>query len=400
MQDIGRLGSNIKFVSAVQIQLVCLQVSVKGLELSRVTMAQGPLLCPPCSCASSSRLCRRLTPVQFPEAPIVTDSSEDLKIFLARTYKEICKDLAFRLRMSTQRGHTCFSAELKVVGRQGSDKLTILRGCPGHPGASGPKGKRGDKGHRGGRGAPGAPGKAGPPGPKGNCVAESKGGHYLSGWHTVYMLDCWPLTVLCDMDTDGGGWIVFQRRLDGSVDFFRDWATYKRGFGSQLGEFWLGNNNVHALTAQGTSELRVDLVDFEGNRDIAKYSSFSTAGEADKYQLAVGDFAGGSTGKSLLRLASAVLAAGPQEAWGHPSRRLSYHNHQFVSTKDRDHDQSSASCAQHHRAAWWFSDCHTSNLNGLCLRGAHESFADGINGKSGKGYNYSYKVSEMKLRPI
>lgn len=35
------------------------------------------------------------------------------------------------------------------------------------------------------------------------------------------------------------------------MDFYRDWAAYKRGFGSQLSEFWLGNDNIHALTAQG-----------------------------------------------------------------------------------------------------------------------------------------------------
>lgn len=51
-----------------------------------------------------------------------------------------------------------------------------------------------------------------------------------------------------------------------------------------------------------------------------------------------------------------------------------------------------------YHGAWWYSDCHSSNLNGLYLGGPHKSYADGVNWKAWRGYNYSYKVSEMKVR--
>ncbi|XP_055125887.1 ficolin-2 isoform X1 [Symphalangus syndactylus] len=288
---------------------------------------------------------------------------------------------------AVQAADTC--PEVKMVGLEGSDKLTILRGCPGLPGAPGPKGEAGTNGKRGERGPPGPPGKAGPPGSNGapgepqpcltgprTCKDLLDRGHFLSGWHTIYLPDCQRLTVLCDMDTDGGGWTVFQRRVDGSVDFYRDWAAYKQGFGSQLGEFWLGNDNIHALTAQGTSELRVDLVDFDDNHQFAKYRSFKVADEAEKYNLVLGAFVEGSAGDSLMS-----------------------HNNQSFSTKDQDNDLNTGNCAVVYQGAWWYKNCHVSNLNGRYLRGTHGSFANGINWKSGKGYNYSYKVSEMKLRP-
>ena len=45
------------------------------------------------------------------------------------------------------------------------------------------------------------------------------------------------MQVYCDQKTDGRGWTVIQRRVDGSVNFFRDWVNYKNGFGQLQNEF-------------------------------------------------------------------------------------------------------------------------------------------------------------------
>ena len=107
-----------------------------------------------------------------------------------------------------------------------------------------------------------------------------------------------PIQVLCDMSTDSGGWTVFQRRLDGSVDFYRGWVSYKNGFGNLNGEFWLGNDNVHRLTDSDDVMLRVDLEDFEGNIAYAEYTTFKVADEADKYRLLIGGY-NGTAGDSM-----------------------------------------------------------------------------------------------------
>ena len=101
-----------------------------------------------------------------------------------------------------------------------------------------------------------------------------------------------PMEVFCDMTTDGGGWTVIQRRLDGSVDFYLGWESYKNGFGDVNGEFWLGNDNIHRLTAAHDVILRIDMEDFDGNITYAEYTTFQVTDEADKYRITIGGYSG------------------------------------------------------------------------------------------------------------
>ena len=103
---------------------------------------------------------------------------------------------------------------------------------------------------------------------------------------------------MCDMTTEGGGWTVFQRRLDGSVDFFQGWESYKNGFGDLNGEFWLGNDYLHCLTASADVMLRVDMEDFDDNITYAEYTTFQVADEADKYRITIGGY-NGTAGDSM-----------------------------------------------------------------------------------------------------
>ena len=98
--------------------------------------------------------------------------------------------------------------------------------------------------------------------------------------------------VFCDHKTTGGGWTVFQKRRDGSVDFFGAWDDYKRGFGNLNGEFWLGLDKIHRLTVSSSNKLRVDLEDIHGATVFAGYSSFSVSNENAKYQLILGSYTG------------------------------------------------------------------------------------------------------------
>ena len=98
--------------------------------------------------------------------------------------------------------------------------------------------------------------------------------------------------MFCDQTTAGGGWTVFQKRLNGSVDFYRDWIDYKQGFGNLNGEFWLGLEKINILTSRGQYKLRVDLENATGSTSYAEYDLFEIGSEETKYKLSVGNYSG------------------------------------------------------------------------------------------------------------
>ena len=200
-----------------------------------------------------------------------------------------------------------------------------------------------------------------------------KSGHTQSRVYSVDPDGKGSFQVYCDMQTDGGGWTVFQRRQDGSVDFYRGWNDYKSGFGQLTAEFWLGNDKIHRLTAARPSSLRVELEDWNGVRVYAKYGKFNIGDEQAKYRLKVGSYSGTVTDS------------------------LTYHNNTAFSTKDRDNDNDgSSSCAVECTGAWWYKSCQLSNLNGRYL-GNQRHWA-GLRWAFFRN-NLSLKFTEMKLRP-
>ena len=44
-------------------------------------------------------------------------------------------------------------------------------------------------------------------------------------------------------------------RFNGEENFDRSWDEYKMGFGDVKNEFWIGNENLHLFTKQGSSQI-------------------------------------------------------------------------------------------------------------------------------------------------
>ncbi|KAJ8018911.1 Ficolin-1 [Holothuria leucospilota] len=236
-----------------------------------------------------------------------------------------------------------------------------------------------------------------------DCYEAYQAGHTTDGIYTILPTD-WPgspFRVFCNMTFGDGGWTVFQRRIDGVTDFFRNWTEYKQGFGllNEGNDFWLGNEQLHYLTDQKNYILRVDFVHSSDRLYYNEFTTFKIGDESTKYLMSYSSFKSGNTGYTYT---------------------FSYNNGKQFSTRDQDNDEcSNHHFADRHRGGWWYSDnwctgcygshchhfqygssgCYTlgtyTNLNGDYNGGSAENIFYNTNGSN----DCNHKFAEMKIRP-
>ena len=164
-----------------------------------------------------------------------------------------------------------------------------------------------------------------------------------SGVYKSYLV---KTQVYCDMDQEGGGWTTIQRRVDGSVDFQRDWVDYKKGFGNPAGEYWLGLDKIHTLTnAFANVMLRIEASTFGGERTFMIFEGFKVGDEASLYKLTCGNVL-----EDSLSLADDWL----------------YVDGRQFSTRDKDNDsRDDSNCSiLKGGGGGWFKSCFKINFNG------------------------------------
>ena len=209
-----------------------------------------------------------------------------------------------------------------------------------------------------------------------DCV-ELKSFGYKDGVYTIQNKKGSSIKVFCDMTTDGGGWIVLQRRFDGSVDFNRDWNSYRDGFGDVKGEHWLGNEFIHQYTSAYSTEMMAEAIAFDDTKASSKMQNFKLSNEASEY------------------IFEYDTCDGLCVDWLQKSKGEKF------STFDNENDKNQAeNCAVAFPGGWWFSNCYLIFFNGRYSAVQPVDVRTGIRWVEFRGYYEVLKKTTMLMRRI
>ena len=201
-----------------------------------------------------------------------------------------------------------------------------------------------------------------------DCTDLYRTGVRRTGIYTIKPRGSPLFSVYCDM-TDGG-WTVFMRRYDGSQNFNLEWNQYKKGFGNVTGEHWLGNDKLYYLTNQKQYRMRMDATIWStGEKKYSVYDSFHVDNETNNYRLHVSGYSGNTD----------------HDHWAK-------HTGMEFSTRDRDNDRDSVSCAQGWKGGHWYYHCADVNPTGLYKSSGKDSMRLFSNGRQ------YISVNEMTIK--
>ena len=205
----------------------------------------------------------------------------------------------------------------------------------------------------------------------------------------------YKVKVFCDMSvTSDKGWIVIQRRVNGSVDFDRNRHDYKYGFGQLDENFWLGLENIKRIIDSGSNGYELYMGMGEWNtptptESFARWKTFSLGTEANDWQLTITTATTGPDFTSSNGATNSMIVS----------------DNQKFTTKDDDNDNRISSptptnCAVAFEGGWWYNNCLQANPNGhYYTSSANNGDYTGLMYRGLTGKSYSLKTTVLAIRP-
>uniref|UniRef100_A0A914X790 Fibrinogen C-terminal domain-containing protein n=1 Tax=Plectus sambesii TaxID=2011161 RepID=A0A914X790_9BILA len=203
------------------------------------------------------------------------------------------------------------------------------------------------------------PSTTAPPTSMTDCWDWFAHGSHTDGIYSINPDGTESFNVFCDMTTDGGGWTVFQRRIDGNLSFYdKLWKDYKVGFNNGLeNSLWLGNDHIYALTTKDSNvELRIDLW---GNRNPNIFSYYPQNGTW--WEKHTNFFISNETDFYRLHISSSYTG----NATSYTDFSINYSNNMPFGTIDKRNGIPTHCFSSEQAGGWWLGDkCSNEALNG------------------------------------